>query len=145
MDHKAETNQNRQNHPKISIFQFLICSFRYPHFLHSTQKAIVMRSTAQCLTATKHGGSTKTQTKGTSIKNVCVCVCVCLISQQELTGTFTLGLMLRTTIYVAVLNIILKRCTHHVGVCVLPLLMSWYSSHSCLWTCLFGYQMVQDS
>lgn len=29
--------------------------------------------------------------------------------------------------------------------CVLPLLMSWYSSHSFLWTCLLGYQMVQDS
>lgn len=27
----------------------------------------------------------------------------------------------------------------------LPLLMSWYSNHSCLWTCLLGYQMVHDS
>lgn len=31
------------------------------------------------------------------------------------------------------------------GRVLLPLLMSWYSSHSCLWTCLLGYQMVHDS
>lgn len=40
---------------------------------------------------------------------------------------------------------IVKRWIHYAGRCVLPLLISWYSSHSCLWTCLLGYQMVQDS